>query len=314
MTALTRIAPFTRGHVRRRLAIWAGLCVLASIWVAGYAGSWRLIAQTAMNPLRVVDERMVHSWGVLALCLLGLLVKRKAIGQALGAGTGAVYVALGAAIIAGSLLLPAPAALVAGLLGLFAAVFGPAARWPSFLTAVYLVALGVPVAAETWLDKPIGTATVIPTEFILRSMAYPVVRSDQFLSVGTASGDVIRVIIAAACAGPATFGVFTAIFALMAMDVRPSWPATAGLFLLGFFGTWVQNVIRVVYLLRVGYYDGADAMWAAHADSGYLWFIAWYAVFAMIYLHIAARGRRVTAASRVPAADPLTVPTGTQLA
>jgi exosortase/archaeosortase family protein len=100
--------------------------------------------------------------------------------------------------------------------------------------------------------------------------------------------------ITAACAGPATFGVFMALFGLMAMDVRPSWGVTAGLFVFGLLGTWVQNLVRVVYLLMVGYREGADAMWIAHDNTGYLWFISWYVVFAFVYLSAAARHRRTT--------------------
>jgi exosortase/archaeosortase family protein len=102
---------------------------------------------------------------------------------------------------------------------------------------------------------------------------------------------VIRVLINASCAGPATLGVFLALYALMSVDAPLPWRSGATLFALGFIGTWLQNVGRLVYLLLVGHHDGEAAMWAAHNDSGYLWFIGWYALFGLVYLRAAAGGR-----------------------
>jgi exosortase/archaeosortase family protein len=280
-----------------RLGLWLGLWGAASALL--YRDSWLLIAGVVANPFHVVDERMVHAWGVLALCLLGLFLKRRAIRDDLRGGPSVRYAAFGLGCCAASPLLFPPAALLAGGLGLFALLFGQAARWPALLMLVYLATVSFPTFAESVADVPLGTAAIVPMSAVLEALGYPVVRMGQTLSLADAAGQPIVVQVTAACAGPATMAVFLALFALMAMDVRLPWRPTAFLLAVGILGTWAQNVGRLVYLMLVGYYRGEPALWEAHADSGYLLFISWYVLFALLYFAVAARYAR---AARRPAA------------
>jgi exosortase/archaeosortase family protein len=294
---LPTTAPLRAFPLPARLALWLALWAVAS--VALYRDSLQLIAGVVSNPLRVVDERMVHAWGVLGLCLLGLFMKRRAITRHFGEPPSAPYAAFGVGCCAASLVLFPPAALLAGGLGLFAILFGRAARWPVFLMLVYLVTVSLPVLAESLADAPLGTATIVPMAAVLEALGYPVARFGQTLSLADAAGQAIIVRVTAACAGPATIAVFLALFALMTMDLRLPWRPTAVLLGLGILGTWAQNVGRLVHLMLVGYYQGEPALWQAHADSGYLLFISWYVLFAFLYLAVAARYSR---AARRPAA------------
>jgi exosortase/archaeosortase family protein len=277
------------------VAVWLALALVAG--ATAYRTSVAQVAAVAADPLRVVDQRMVHLWGVLALVLAGLLMKGRAIAADLPPVVRATrarfgWLALGLVSLAGSAALPPPGALLAGLLGLFAICCGGAARWPAYLMGVYLVGAAFPLMAERWLDAPLGIATAAPVAGILHAAGYPIARSGYTIATELAGGQVIQVLITAACAGPATLGVFIAIFALMAADVRVGWRTGTLLFAIGVAGVYAQNVLRVVYLLLVGRYQGEAAMWAAHADSGYFWFISWYVAFAALYLGVAARQRR----------------------
>ena len=287
-----RSVPWREASLRHRLVAWAATGVLAA--ATAHRASVELIVQVLLNPMAVVDQRLVHGWGVLALCLGGLWLKRAAIRTALAARSDSVNLwtlALGAAWLTASFSLFPPAGLLACVLGLFALVVGRAALWPSVLMAIYLVSVGFPVAIAQWADAPVGMVTATMAGSVLRLADYPLVLMGQFIAFHDSEGNVIRVLINSACAGPATLGVFLAIYALMAIDAPLPWRAALGMFALGFLGTWIQNVGRLVYLLLVGHHQGEPAMWVAHNDSGYLWFIAWYAVFGLIYLKIAA-GRR----------------------
>ena len=276
---------------RTRLLVWLVLTLGAA--VTAYRSSSLAIATTLLHPLQVLNDHLVHAWGVLALCLAALWLKRRTLFPPARQRRGEQlrWAAAGAAWLAISGVLFAPAALLAGAVGLYALVCGRAARWPSVLMAVYLAAAGLPSLVERFADRPVGLVTAAATTTVLRTAGYPLARAGQDLSLVDAGGATVRVLINASCAGPATMGVFLAIFALMAMDLPLPWAPAAGLLLVGVAGTWLQNVGRLVYLLLVGYYRGEAALWAAHADSGYLWFIGWYAAFALCYIWVAGRVR-----------------------
>jgi exosortase/archaeosortase family protein len=78
-------------------------------------------------------------------------------------------------------------------------------------------------------------------------------------------------------------GVFIALFALMTLDMPLSPKKAAWLFLFGAVGTWLQNCIRLVFLILVGYYLGENALWKAHFWTIYMLFPLWYLLFAYIY-------------------------------
>ena len=288
---MPEVSPVLRTPPRPpRLGLWLGLWAAAS--AVFYRDSWLLIAGVVSDPSHVVEERMVHAWGVLALCLLGLFLKRRAIRDDLQGGPSVRYAAFGLGCCAASPFLFAPAAFLAGGLGLFAVLFGRAARWPALLMLVYLATVSLPTFAESVADAPLGTAAIVPMAAILEALGYPVVRMGQTLSLADAAGQPIVVQVTAACAGPVTMAVFLALFAIMAMDVHLPWRPAGLLLAVGILGTWAQNVGRLVYLMLVGYYRGEPALWDAHEDSGYLLFISWYVLFALLYFGVAARYSR----------------------
>ena len=284
-----RNVPWGEHSPSRLVFAWAALTALAAATL--HRPSVEAVAQVLLHPMSVVDQRLVHGWGVVALCLGGLWLKRAPIRGALGAGVSAWSIALGIAALGASLVLFPPAALLACALGLFALLVGRAALWPAVLLAIYLVSVAFPSAVERWADAPVGMMTAAAAGTVLRVADFPVVLMGQFVTFQDSAGNAIRVLINSSCAGPATLGVFLALFALMAIDAPLPWRSALGLFALGFLGTWLQNVGRLVYLLLVGHQQGEPAMWLAHNDSGYLWFIGWYALFGLLYLRVAA-GRR----------------------
>ena len=94
------------------------------------------------------------------------------------------------------------------------------------------------------------------------------------------------VLVNAACAGPATMGLFIALFALMMLD-RPLPARKAGcIFAFGIVGTWVQSLVRLIILLLVGYYYGEAALWTAHFWTIYVLFPLWYLIFLYVYFYV----------------------------
>src|SRR5262249_52020333 len=107
-----RALPLVTAPPRVRLVLWAAGSVLAAITL--YRSALEQIAQVLTNPTRVVDDRLVHLWGVLLLCGLGLFLKRARIARDLPRGTSLLYVATGIVLVGTSLFLFPPANLLMG--------------------------------------------------------------------------------------------------------------------------------------------------------------------------------------------------------
>jgi len=274
-----------------RTSLWPGMKVRWGLWLLfsvtlsllAYRDSVESVVVALLSPAVVVQQRMVHSWGVLVLCLLWLWVKRKSIRTDMAAGPSFPYVALGLAYLGVSSYLFAPGALLLGVLGVFTIFFGRAAIIPSLLMGVYLFAVGFPILVDEVAAGPYAASAALSVTAVLSTLGYPLSAEGQWLQLTAASGEQIRVIITAACAGPATMGIFLALFALMMLDIRLPWRVALPLLLVGIAGTWFQSLLRLLLLMLVGYYRGEDALWTAHLVSAYLTFGLWYLLFCFLY-------------------------------
>lgn len=267
--------------MKARWGLWLLFSVTLSL--LAYRDSVESIAVALLSPLQVVQQGKVHSWGVLVLCLLWLWVKRKAIRAGMAVGPSFPYMALGLAYVGVSTLLFAPGALLLGLLGVFTILFGRAALIPSLLMGVYVFAVGFPMLIDEVAAGPYAASAALSVTGVLKMLGYPLSTEGQWLQLTAASGEKIRVIITAACAGPATMAIFLALFALMLLDIRLPWRVALPLLLMGIAGTWLQSLLRLLLLLLVGYYRGEDALWAAHMVSAYFTFSLWYLLFCYLY-------------------------------
>ncbi len=236
----------------------------------------------------------VAPWGVLSLCVFWLVLKRDEVKQNLPGKVAPGFLITGACIVWLSFLLPEQPDFIllkflAGCLGLFIAFFGRAGLLPARLLAVYAWTVLMPVAVQAFLERPYALAAVRPAVWAGGLAGLPLSADGQMLTVYPLSGDSISVTVTAACAGPATMAVFTAIFMLMFMDLRLPGRTAAGVFIFGAAGTWLQSVVRIVVIMACGYYGGAPALWQAHFWTVYLLFPLWYLVFAAVYFKVLSR-------------------------
>jgi len=229
-------------------------------------------------------------WGVLLLCLIFLVVKRKSV-DLNGKSNVASYSLnsiLGASLVAGAVFIPpsqdyAVFRVLLMALGVFVVIFGKGAKMPAILLAVYGFAISFPLAIQRFAEDGYANSALIPLLAITHALGLPIQNQGQWIHFTSVSGEPISVAVTVACAGSATMGVFIALFVLMMLD-RPLPPRkAAGLFFLGAAGTWLQSVIRLVILLLVGYHIGNDALWTAHYWTIYVLFPLWYLLFAYVY-------------------------------
>jgi len=257
----------------------------------------------------IFGQHHASPWGVLVLCLIWLCLKRKDVWKGMSLnrhperseGSQRFFATLrmtrskgltmtlgGLGLVVGAVLMPSSQdflvfQVLLASLGVFVIVFGKAAKIPSILLGIYGFAISFPLIIARFAQLPYSMSEIKPLMWVLTSLGYPLQSQGQWVNLTSASGEPILVAITAACAGPATMGVFLAIFALMMLDSPLPPKKAAWLFLFGVVGTWFQSFIRLVILMLVGYYWGENALWTAHFWSIYILFPLWYLLFVYIY-------------------------------
>ena len=242
-----------------------------------------------LSPDWIFGQYHASPWGVLALCLIWLCLKRKEVWREMKVRPSLVcFVPLGLALVAGAVLMPSSRdflvfQVLLASLGFFVIAFGRAAKIPSALLAIYGFAISFPLIIERFARLPYSMSEIKPLMWMLTSLGYSLESQGQWIHFTSSGGEPISAAITAACAGPATMGVFLAIFALMMLDIPLPPGKATWLFLFGVAGTWFQSFMRLTILMLVGYYLGEDAMWTAHFWTIYILFPLWYLLFVYIY-------------------------------
>jgi exosortase/archaeosortase family protein len=173
--------------------------------------------------------------------------------------------------------------LLLALTGLALLFLGEAASFPVLLLCIF----GFGIAFPKLVDAYIGIAYAqfsTRIAYSIGSLFIPATQGDTAISMITLSGERLIMIINAACSGSASMSVFLVIFMLMSLDLPLTGGKWALLLLFGIIGTSVQNIVRLVILMLVGYYFGTQAVETGESFAGYIIFPLWYAIFAFIYL------------------------------
>jgi exosortase/archaeosortase family protein len=269
----------------RRLVLWLTLSLGLSL--VFFRAFW-VSLPTMLSPQWVLGQYRAAPWGVLALCLLFLYLKRKAVWRGMGCESSSALTPVGLGLVAGAVFMPSSQdylvfQVLLASLGVLVVLFGRGAKIPSILLSIYGFAISFPIAVQRFADDAYSRGAIAPVMWTVTGLGYPFQSQGQWVHFSSSGGDSVSVAITAACAGPTSLGVFVALFALMTLDMPLPPKKAAGLFLFGVVGTWFQSFIRLVFLLLVGYYWGEDALWAVHFWTIYILFPLWYLLFAYIY-------------------------------
>jgi len=268
-----------------KLALWFFISLAVSLIF--FRDFWASLGMM-LSPVRVFGQHHAAPWAVLALCFIWLWLKRKGIWQEINRRVSLTFIIPGLALVVSAILMPSSQdflvfQVLLASLGVFVIFFGWGARIPAILVGIYGFAISFPLIIQRFAELPYSMSSIKPLMWILTSLGYAFENQGQWIHFTTSSGEPISVIVTSACAGPATMGVFLAIFALMMLDI-PLRPRKAGyMFLFGAGGTWLQSIIRLIILMLVGYYLGESALWTAHSWTIYILFPLWYLLFAYIY-------------------------------
>jgi len=256
---------------------------------------------TMLSPGWVFGQHHASPWGVLALCLVFLWLKKKEVWRGMSLSSSypeqskgyRLFTRLGRTItglglVVGAVLMPSSQdylvfQVLLAALGIFIIFFGQAAKIPSILLTIYAFTISFPLAIQRFVEEAYSRTAITPLMGLMTTIGYPLQNEGQWLHFTSSGGEPISIAITAGCAGPATMAVFIAIFALMTLDMPLSPKKAAGFFLFGAVGTWFQSFIRLVIVILAGYYWGEHALWTAHFWTTYILFPLWYLLFAYIY-------------------------------
>lgn len=279
-----------REWLRKRIAIklMAFVALGLAISAVFFRDFWSSLP-AMLSPSRIFGQTQASPWGVLALCLLFLWLKREGIWAQMHLRTNPVYAMPGLVMLAAAILLPYSEdylvfQVMLAFLGIFTILFGSASRFPAICLTIYVLAVSFPLIVERFAEDAYSRTAITPIMGLITILGLPFRNQGQWLDFVSVGGEQIKVVITAACAGPATMGVFLALFTLMMMDMPLKRPTATWVFFFGVAGTWLQSVIRLIFLLLVGYYFGGKALQTAHIWTIYILFPLWFLLFAWIYL------------------------------
>ncbi len=281
-----------------RLGLWLSLSLALSL--VFFRDFWTSLP-TMLSPQWVFGEYRASPWGVLAVCLIFLWLKRQEVWVEMSRNLSLPFILAGLGMVAGAVLMPSSVdylvfQVLLASVGVFAIIFGSAVKLPAILLAIYGFAISLPVAVQRFAEYAYSRIAIVPVMSLLNALGYPLQSEGQWVHFTSAGGEPISVTVVSGCAGPATMGVFIALFALMMLDMPLPPKKATMLFWLGLGGTWFQSFIRLVIIMLVGYYWGEQALRIAHFWSIYILFPLWFFLF--VYLYFQQWRRRPEAEGR----------------
>lgn len=241
--------------------------------------------------IQQITEDGLYPYITLLLCII-FFISRPGIKESLRTGKylepsygiGGIALIVLAVITPGSTDLPYMIfKIMLGYVGVFFLMSGKNAILSLYLVSIYGFAVAFPPFAE-------GLITDSFLQFIswitagIASFFIPVTLLNNTIQIISITDERIVILINAACTGVAAMALFIAIFGLMMADIPLRAKDAAVFFILGTFGTFLQNIIRLVVLALTAYYFGDRAVTGVHEMIGYILFGAYFMLFAFLYL------------------------------
>lgn len=151
------------------------------------------------------------------------------------------------------------------------------------------------LAGGSLFDAFVRYGLLLPMAAVLALLGRAPTIHGQVIAYQTGHGGLMALQVGVACSGLQAMALFAGVLAVYLVALRP--PPREGLAwsVVGLAGVYVVNVARLVALSLIGSAWGSDALERAHAQAGWIVFVAWTAAFAAM----AMRPR-----TRAPAASP----------
>lgn len=133
------------------------------------------------------------------------------------------------------------------------------------------------------LDAFIQHALVAPMSAVLSFLGFQTKTLGQTVLMTTPRGT-LALTVGVVCAGLQPGVLFLGVLGLHGWQNRTPPPRLAALLALGLVGVYLANVLRLVVLALVGHRWGGEALVTAHANAGWLIFVAWMLLYWWVVL------------------------------
>jgi len=131
---------------------------------------------------------------------------------------------------------------------------------------------GISAYSEYLLAKPV--------DWMLRASGVTSTIDGVTITFLTVDGERINLLIATSCSGVYSFAIFTAAFIAFVATEFTQWDSRLKWFLgLGILAAYLANLLRMYIIVMVGHFYGSDALLWAHANVGWMIYMAWIALF-----------------------------------
>ena len=128
-----------------------------------------------------------------------------------------------------------------------------------------------------------------PFAVILDLIGIPASSSGNMVTIQFQDGSVHTLMISAYCAGLYSMSIFLGAFMAFVLVFERMPPKILALVLaLGLVVAYLGNILRMVVIGVVGYYEGIEALHWAHENAGWIIFLAWSAAFWWLILGFAS--------------------------
>ncbi|MEA3202218.1 MAG: hypothetical protein QOE90_3646 [Thermoplasmata archaeon] len=162
-----------------------------------------------------------------------------------------------------------------------------ATAWGTALVGAPLLVWGVQalakaqVAGMTPMELFIRYALLAPMAAALALLGRHPSVVGQVITYDTPRGP-FALEVGVACSGIQAMALFMGVIAVFVLAEKPGWRRGLLWGAAGLLGVYVANVVRLVVLALVGSRWGADALEWTHANLGWMFFVAWSALFAWL--------------------------------
>lgn len=173
------------------------------------------------------------------------------------------------------------------VIGLFLFFFEVSALKESFAT-LFLIAAAVSTPyVGKWMElylEPYSPHFVQVVGAILTVLGIPIrIANPTTFGLQMPDGETLYIGIVAGCIGIDSFLTFAVIITVIMMDDPSSFRTKLFWSVAGIIGTFLVNIIRVSLIFVVIYYFGYKNWGEIHSRIGYVLFIAWLALFFLIF-------------------------------
>ena len=158
-----------------------------------------------------------------------------------------------------------------------------ASRFMLPYAAVYAAAVGAPALLLWAFGEPLAALASGISSRLVGLAGFPVMWQGVEFQIVSKSGETVSGVVTADCSSVTSVTMFLGLLALMHLDMKKDWHATAKVAVAGVVMLTLLDSVRIMILLWVGYEYGSAALWGLHDWIGYAMFLGFFLTAIPIY-------------------------------